>query len=93
MQQGFFKKQDGLRPVIYYMEHLLQDTDSSQMLSRSWVSFVRFKHPGIIVHPILTFVSDLLWENLAAGLLAEGFGFGVRSGCFLLWLCNEQWND
>ncbi|CAK9041035.1 unnamed protein product [Durusdinium trenchii] len=58
------KTQDGLRPVIYYMEHLLQDTDSSQMLSRSWVSFVRFKHPGIIVHPILTFVSDLLWENL-----------------------------
>lgn len=56
--------QDGLRPVIYYLEHLVQDMDESQMLSRALVSFVKFKHPRTIMHPILTFVLDLLWENL-----------------------------
>jgi len=59
------KTQDGLRPVIYYLEHLVQDMDESQMLSRALVSFVKFKHPRTIMHPILTFVLDLLWENLA----------------------------
>ncbi|CAK9064261.1 unnamed protein product [Durusdinium trenchii] len=47
---------DGLRPVVYYMEHLLQDPDEDQMISRAFVSFVQFKNPGIIVHPILIFV-------------------------------------
>ena len=56
-------RQDGLRPVIYYLEHLVQDMES-QMLSRALVSFVKFKHPRTIMHPILTFVLDLLWENL-----------------------------
>ena len=56
--------QDGLRPVIYYLEHLVQDMDESQMLSRALVSFVKFKHPRTIMHPILIFVLDLLWENL-----------------------------
>eukprot|EP00913_Durusdinium_trenchii_P010676 g10016.t1 len=56
---------EGLRPVIYYMEHLVQDPDETQMISRAFVSFVRFKNPGLIVHPILVFVSDLVWDKLA----------------------------
>ncbi|CAK9021335.1 Retrovirus-related Pol polyprotein from transposon TNT 1-94 [Durusdinium trenchii] len=58
------KTQDGLRPVIYYMEHLLQDMDENQMLSRALLSFMHFKDPKVIVHPILMFVLDLLWEKL-----------------------------
>ncbi|CAK9004974.1 unnamed protein product [Durusdinium trenchii] len=59
------KTEEGLRPVIYYMEHLVQDPDETQMISRAFVSFVRFKNPGLIVHPILVFVSDLVWDKLA----------------------------
>ncbi|CAK9064039.1 unnamed protein product [Durusdinium trenchii] len=33
------KTKDGLRPVVYYMEHLLQDTDEEMMVSRALVSF------------------------------------------------------
>ncbi|CAE7385153.1 unnamed protein product [Symbiodinium natans] len=58
------KTQDGLRPVIYYLEHLLQDQDESQMLSRSMKSFISFKDPRTITHPILVFSLDLIWEKL-----------------------------
>ncbi|CAK9102503.1 Retrovirus-related Pol polyprotein from transposon TNT 1-94 [Durusdinium trenchii] len=59
------KSQDNLRPVIYYLKHLLQDMDEEQMLSRALISYVRFNHPQTIMHPILTFSLDLLWEKLA----------------------------
>ena len=35
------KRQDNLRPVIYYLKHLLQDMDETQMLSRGLISYVR----------------------------------------------------
>ncbi|CAL1127382.1 unnamed protein product [Cladocopium goreaui] len=71
------KSQDNLRPVIYYLKHMLQDMDEEQMLSRALISYVRFNHPQpfgracepswepTIMHPILTFSLDLLWEKLA----------------------------
>eukprot|EP00435_Cladocopium_sp_Y103_P003451 s1476_g1.t1 len=59
------KSQDNLRPVIYYLKHLLQDMDETQMLSRGLISYVRFNHPQTIMHPILTFSLDLLWDRLA----------------------------
>lgn len=59
------KSQDNLRPVIYYVKHLLQDMDEEQMLSRGLISYVRFNHPQTIMHPILTFTLDLLWEKMA----------------------------
>ena len=57
--------EDNLRPVIYYVKHLLQDMDEEQMLSRALISYVRFNHPQTIMHPILTFTLDLLWEKMA----------------------------
>lgn len=59
------KTEQGWRPVIYYMQHLVQDMDESRMLSRALISFVKFNHPRTIMHPILTFTLDLLWERLA----------------------------
>lgn len=59
------KSQDNLRPVIYYVKHLLQDMDEKQMLSRGLISYVRFNHPQTIMHPILTFTLDLLWDKMA----------------------------
>ncbi|CAK9064257.1 unnamed protein product [Durusdinium trenchii] len=44
------KTKEGQRPVVYYMEHLLQDPDDEKMISRAFVSFVRFRNPKIIVH-------------------------------------------
>eukprot|EP00913_Durusdinium_trenchii_P001988 g1839.t1 len=84
------KTKDGLRPVVYYMEHLLQDTDEEMMVSRALVSFVHFRNPKIIVHPILIFVSDLLWEKLVRSFFMydqvfrtyggsrDGMGEGIR---------------
>lgn len=57
--------EDNLRPVIYYVKHLLQDPDEDEMLSRAMISYVRFNHPQTITHPILTFSLDLLWERMA----------------------------
>lgn len=51
--------------MIYYLKHMLQDMDEEQMLSRALISYVRFNHPQTIMHPILTFSLDLLWEKLA----------------------------
>lgn len=59
------KSQDNLRPVIYYLKHLLQDMDEEKMLSRALISYVRFDHPQTIMHPILAFSLDLLWDKLA----------------------------
>ena len=42
------------------------ESPSQQRLSRALVSFVKFKHPRTIMHPILTVVLDLLWENLVS---------------------------
>jgi len=42
----------------------LQDQDESQMLSRSLKSFVVFRDPRTITHPILVFALDLIWEKL-----------------------------
>ena len=38
------------------------------MLSRSLKSFVVFRDPRTITHPILVFALDLIWEKLVAGL-------------------------
>ena len=47
------RMQEGLRPVVYYMEHLLQDTDEEQMLgSVSMVLLLRCLFEG----------SRVLWE-------------------------------
>jgi len=39
--------------------------DEKQMLSRGLISYVRFNHPQTIMHPILTFTLDLLWDKMA----------------------------
>ena len=31
--------QDNLRPVIYYLKHMLQDMDEERMLSRALISY------------------------------------------------------
>lgn len=84
------KTKDGLRPVVYYMEHLLQNNDDEQMISQAFVSFVQFKNPKIIVHPILIFVSDLVWAKLVRRFfLADqifrmvNFLIFLIAGCFL----------
>ena len=53
------KTENGQRPVIYYLKHLLQDMDEANSLSRALISLVKFKHPKIITHPILTFTLDM----------------------------------
>eukprot|EP00438_Fugacium_kawagutii_P003756 Skav233319 [mRNA] locus=scaffold3767:250250:260784:- [translate_table: standard] len=63
--QEMLSQSDNLRPVIYYVKHLLQDPDEDEMLSRAMISYVRFNHPQTIMHPILTFSLDLLWERMA----------------------------
>jgi len=78
----------GTRPVIYYLEHLLQDMDESKTLSRAMISFVKFQHPATITHPILTFTLDLLWQNLVMrfflfGQLTTNFNFLI----FILATC------
>ncbi|CAK9064046.1 unnamed protein product [Durusdinium trenchii] len=59
------KSKDNLRPVIYYLKHLLQDMDETKMLSRALISYIRFDHPQTIMHPILAFSLDMLWDKLA----------------------------
>ena len=57
-------KQDNLRPVIYYLKHLLQDMDESKMLSRALISYIRFNHPQTIMHPILVLDSSMVQLEL-----------------------------
>jgi len=38
--------QDNLRPVIYYLKHLLQDMDEEKMLSRALISYVLISAVG-----------------------------------------------
>ena len=64
--------------VGWAKEHLVQDPDESQMISRAFVSFVHFNNPTFIVHPLLVFVSDLVWAKVVAwkeelSCFAEGF--------------------
>jgi len=84
------KTSQGMRPVIYYLEHLVKDMDESKTLSRALISFVKFKHPGIITHPILTFTLDLLWQRLVIGYFLSGqlmtlfnFVMFILAGCYL----------
>ena len=57
----------------------------------SWPwGFVKFKHPGIITHPILTFTLDLLWQRLVIGYFLSGqlmtlfnFAMFILAGCYL----------
>ena len=58
-------RQDGLRPVIYYLEHLVRDTDETKTFSRALISFVKYNNPKTIMHPILVFVLEVLWTHLA----------------------------
>ena len=37
--------QDGLRPVIYYCQHLMQDMDEEKTFSRALISFVKYDNP------------------------------------------------
>ncbi|CAL1136964.1 unnamed protein product [Cladocopium goreaui] len=59
------KTKDGLRPVIYYLEHLVRDTDETKTFSRALISFVKYNNPKTIMHPILVFVLEVLWTHLA----------------------------
>ncbi len=70
-----------MRPVIYYLKHLLQDMDEEKMLSRALISYVRFDHPQTIMHPILAFCLDLLWEKLVG---TPGFFRSRVNMCYLL---------
>ena len=60
------------------------------MISRALKSFVKFNHPKTIMHPILTFTLDLLWEKLAMRLFVldrvltlVNFILFLLSGCYL----------
>ena len=84
------KTQDGLRPVIYYLEHLVQDPDENKMISRALKSLIRFNHPITIMHPILTFTLDLLWIRLARRFFVTdrlltliNFLIFILAGCYL----------
>ena len=51
---------------------------------------MKFKHPGIITHPILTFTLDLLWQQLVMGFFLSGqlmtifnFIIFILAGCYL----------
>jgi len=59
------KTKEGLRPVIYYCEHLVKDMDETKTFSRALISFVKYDNPKTIMHPMLVFVLDILWEHLA----------------------------
>eukprot|EP00435_Cladocopium_sp_Y103_P003409 s610_g1.t1 len=59
------KTKDGMRPVIYYLEHLVRDTDETKTFSRALISFVKYNNPKTIMHPILVFVLEILWTHLA----------------------------
>ena len=59
------KTKDGLRPVIYYCQHLMQDMDEEKTFSRALISFVKYDNPKTIMHPMLIFVLDILWDQLA----------------------------
>ncbi len=58
--------QEGLRPVIYYCEHLIKDMDETKTFSRALISFVKYDNPKTIMHPMLVFVLDILWEQLVS---------------------------
>ena len=37
-------QQDNLRPVIYYLKHMMQDMDEEKMLSRALISYATWRH-------------------------------------------------
>jgi hypothetical protein len=55
-----------MRPVIYYLEHLVRDIDETKTFSRALISFVKYNNPKTIMHPILVFVLEVLWKHLAS---------------------------
>ena len=55
-----------MRPVIYYLEHLVRATDETKTFSRALISFVKYDNPKTIMHPILVYVLDILWTHLAS---------------------------
>jgi len=59
------KTKDGMRPVIYYLEHLVRDMDETKTFSRALISFVKYNNPKTIMHPMLVFVLEILWTHLA----------------------------
>eukprot|EP00438_Fugacium_kawagutii_P018866 Skav221112 [mRNA] locus=scaffold233:81502:84844:+ [translate_table: standard] len=59
------KTKDGLRPVIYYLKHLVEDMEEDKTFSRALISFVKYDNPKTIMHPMLVFVLDLIWTHLA----------------------------
>ncbi|CAE7500497.1 unnamed protein product [Symbiodinium natans] len=84
------KSHDGMRSVIYYLEHLLQDTEEDSTLSRSMKTFISFKNAKIIQHPIIVFTTDLLWSRLVLRVFlcdrawtAVTFVFYIFSQCVL----------
>ena len=52
--------------MIYYCEHLVKDMDETKTFSRALISFVKYDNPKTIMHPMLVFVLDILWEHLAS---------------------------
>ena len=66
--------------MIYYMEHLLQDMDENQMLSRALLSFMHFKEPSQAVRASFSFQRSC---QPLTGLRSElvrfgGTGVGLR---------------
>jgi hypothetical protein len=55
-----------MRPVIYYLEHLVRDIDETKTFSRALISFVKYNNPKTIMHPMLVFVLEILWTHLAS---------------------------
>jgi len=53
-----------MRRVNYYVKHLLTDADGSFSKSLEWIAYA--KDPKIVCHPVVVFVSDLVWSRVAS---------------------------
>lgn len=42
----------------------MQDMDEEKTFSRALISFVKYDNPKTIMHPMLIFVLDILWDQL-----------------------------
>ena len=66
-----------MRPVIYYVEHLVKDMDETKTFSRALISLIKYNNPKTIMHPILVFVLEVLWVNLATWQRGPKPAFGT----------------
>eukprot|EP00929_Paragymnodinium_shiwhaense_P022998 TRINITY_DN1450_c0_g1_i10.p1 TRINITY_DN1450_c0_g1~~TRINITY_DN1450_c0_g1_i10.p1 ORF type:complete len:1102 (+),score=238.25 TRINITY_DN1450_c0_g1_i10:61-3366(+) len=54
---------DGQRRVNYYMKHLLVDPEGKFAKTLEWI--VKSRDPKLMVHPLLVFLSDVIWSKIA----------------------------